>query len=283
MRRRTALAVVAALAGTTVSGALSRPTGNDRLLSAARQPGDAGEASTNTEQLLSGTVHETPLYEIDAPHDGPTAMVFGGIHGDERSGIAAAHEATAWQPDAGTLVVVPETNRVAVANDERAGSEGDLNRHFPAGEAPTSELARGIWDAVERHDPNVVLDLHRSLGIYRLHREFIGQVILHSPDARGSDLAAALTEDAVPWYLPLHRFTAEERSAGGPLLFQKAAAELGADTYLFETTDFLLDLETRVEMARLATARVLALHGMLERGSESGGETAPQVEDEVNP
>ncbi|WP_265111716.1 succinylglutamate desuccinylase/aspartoacylase family protein [Halosolutus halophilus] len=264
MRRRTILASGGVLVGTVTAGVASQPSGNARLLAAAREPGDAGAASTTTEPILPGTAHETPLFEIDAPRDGPTAMVFGGIHGDERSGIETAHEVTDWQPDAGTLVVVPETNRVAVENGEREGVDGDLNRHFPVDGEPASELARGVWDAVERHDPDVVLDLHRSLGIYGLHREFVGQAIFHSPAARGDALADALDDVAVPWYLPLHRFTARESSLSGSLLFQKAARDLGASAYLFETTKFLLDRATRVEMTRLATAHVLAMHDLLD-------------------
>ncbi|MFD1564157.1 succinylglutamate desuccinylase/aspartoacylase family protein [Haloarchaeobius amylolyticus] len=270
MRRRTFLAGGGSvLAGTIISGFVSQPSSNKRLLEAAREPTDAGEAGTSTEMVLPGTNHETPLYEIDAPNDGPTAMVFGGVHGDERSGIEAAREITDWQPDAGTLVVVPETNRVAVENREREGVAGDLNRNFLANREPQSELANGIWDAVEDHEPDVVLDLHRSLGIYGFHREFVGQAIFHSPDAHGERLADRLNEDTVPWYLPFHTFRSEESSLTGPLLFQHAARELGASTYIFETTEFLLDRSTRVELTRVAAAHVLELHGLLEVGGDA--------------
>ena len=265
MRRRTFLAAGGVVVGSLTAGVASRPSTDDRLLAAARRPTDAGPAGVEEESILPGTVHETTLYELDAPRDGPTAMVFGGVHGDERSGIVVGREMTEWQPDAGTLVVLPETNRVAVENDEREGVDGDLNRHFPADREPLTDLARGIWAAVERRDPDVVLDLHRSLGVRGLHREFVGQAVYHSPDARGEELAAAL-DDAVPWYLPFHRFTASETNLSGPLLFQKAARELGASAYLFETTEFLLDRATRVDLTRLAAAHVLEMHGLLEAG-----------------
>ncbi|ELY46152.1 succinylglutamate desuccinylase/aspartoacylase family protein [Natronorubrum tibetense] len=270
MRRRTFVAGAGTmLTVIAATGAVSRPSGNESLLEAARQPGDAGEASITTETILPDTVHETSLFEIDAPEEGPTAMVFGGVHGDERSGIEVAREITDWHPNAGTLVVVPETDRVAVENDEREGIDGDLNRQFPADGEPTTDLARGIWDAVERYEPDVVLDLHRSLGIYGLHREYVGQAIFHSPDARGDDLADRLDDDAVPWYLPFHRFTARESGSSGPLLFQKAARDLEASAYLFETTEFMFDRETKVQLTRLATAHVLELHGLLAVGGDA--------------
>ncbi|ELZ01098.1 succinylglutamate desuccinylase/aspartoacylase [Natrialba chahannaoensis JCM 10990] len=274
MRRRSALAAVTTLAGTAIAGVVSRPGGNDPLLAAAREGRD--DIVTETTRLLPDTVHETTLYELTAPEPGPTVIVFGGVHGDERNGIEAAHDVTEWAPDAGRLVVVPETDRVAVENDERGGVDGDLNRHFPANQDPTSDLARGIWNAVERYDPDVVLDLHRSLGIYGFHQEYVGQTLFHSTDAHGRAIANALTADAVPWYLPFHRFTSQESTAGGPLLFQKAAAELDATSYLFETTAFLLDHATMTEQSRLATAHVLAAHGGLEYDTGIGVAGAPE-------
>ncbi|AGB38596.1 succinylglutamate desuccinylase/aspartoacylase family protein [Natronococcus occultus] len=262
MMRRRILAAGGALAGTAVAGAASRPTGDHELVARARRSDTDPE--TRTETLLSGTVHETPLYVIDAPADGPTAMVFGGVHGDEYNGIDVAHESTEWVPDAGRLVVVPETDRVAVENDEREGIEGDLNRQFPADDEPTSELAAGIWEAIERHDPDVVLDLHRSLGIYGVHQEYVGQAIFYSPDSEGDVLAATLNDEVVPWYLPLHRFVAHESHLSGPLLFHETARELDAASYLFETTNFMLDRETKNEMTRVMTAATLERHGLLE-------------------
>ncbi|MDG5761188.1 succinylglutamate desuccinylase/aspartoacylase family protein [Natronococcus sp. A-GB1] len=266
MRRRRTLAACGAFVGTAVAGAVSRPTDSTELVAKARDSSDESGLETNTETLLPETVHETTLYEIDAPRDGPTAMIFGGVHGDEYNGIDIAHEVVDWAPDAGTLVVVPETDRVAVENDEREGVDGDLNRQFPAEEGPTSDLAAGIWDAIERHDPDVVLDLHRSLGLYGVHQQYVGQALFYSPGADGASIAATLNDEAVPWYLPMHRFVAHESHLAGPLLFHETARELDTASYLFETTSFLLDRETRNEMTRIATAAVLDRHGLLEEG-----------------
>lgn len=263
MRRRTFLATGVAFAGSISAGVISGRSSEPTVLTAARES-DGESATTSTEPLLEGTDHETTLYAVDAPREGPTAMVFGGVHGDERNGIEVARELVDWEPDAGTLLTIPETDRIAVENDEREGIDGDLNRHFPPDGALRSELAEGIWDAVERHDPDVVLDLHRSLGIYRFHPEYVGQALFHSADADADTIVDTLNDDAVPAYLPFHRYTAHETNRSGPLLFQHAARELDATSYLFETTEFLLDRETKVDLTRLATAHVLALHGLLE-------------------
>lgn len=257
------------LAGTTVVGR-ENASGSEGLLAAARRPG--GEpVRTETETILPGTRHETPLYVVDAPKAGPTAMVTGGIHGDEPNGIEVAREAASWYPDAGRLVVIPEANRVAIENGRRDGVGGDLNRQFPPERPPETELARGLWAAISRHAPDVFLDLHRSLGIYGVHPRYVGQAIFHSPSACGEELAAYLNEVAIPWYMPFHRFTAATSMMGGPLLFHAVDREFGADAYLFETTAFLLDQKTKNELTRHAVAKVLALHGLLDAGDGRRG------------
>lgn len=268
MRRRSLLAASGVLAETAITGTATRPADDGDLLAAARNPGEAGEATVETETILPGTPHETPLFVVDGPQKGPTAMVFGGVHGDEYNGITVAREATDWHPDAGTLVVVPETDRVAVENDRRNGTDGDLNRQFPADGEPRTELARGVWKAVERHDPDVVLDLHRSLGIYEVHRQYVGQAIFYSPGGKGEALANFLNDETVPWYMPMHKFTARRSNMRQPFLFHEAHRRLGSTAYLFETTEFLLDAETMAKMTRFATAKVLELHGLLEPEGE---------------
>lgn len=263
MTRRRTLAAGCVAAGGMVAGALSRPSSGGGPVAAARRPHGSGEITRRSERLLAGTDHETPLYEIDAPADGPTVMVFGGVHGDEQNGIAVAHEITDWHLDAGTLVVVPEANRVAIENGERDGIGGDLNRQFPPGDGPQTELARSIWDALERYDPEIVLDLHRSLGIYSIHR-YVGQVVFYSPTAHGPALAAALNDAMIPWYMPLHRFHTSVSDINGPLLFQAATRELGSTGYLLESTSFILDDEAMVRHTRFGAAKVLELHGLLD-------------------
>lgn len=268
MKRRSVLAAGCVTVGSIATGALTRPSSGGGPVVTARRADDSSDTDRRSEPILEGTVHETALYEIDAPESGPTAMVFGGVHGDEQNGISVAHEMTDWHPDAGTLVVVPETDRIAVENGEREGVDGDLNRHFPPGDDPQSELARGIWNVLESYDPDVVLDLHRSLGIYGVHHQYVGQIVFHSPDAQGPTLANALNDAVVPWYMPLHRFRSSPSDINGPLLFQAANRELGSTGYLFESTSFVLDDDAMNRHTRYGAAKVLELHGLLEAGDD---------------
>ncbi|WP_129116865.1 succinylglutamate desuccinylase/aspartoacylase family protein [Halegenticoccus tardaugens] len=237
--------------------------------------GDVGRATTTNgagaersrEKILDGTRHETEVVVVDAPEPGPTAMVFGGVHGNERSGYLAAADVAEWSFEAGTLVAVPEANRVAIERDERHGVGGDLNRQFPPGEEPTTELARALWGTVERHDPDVVFDLHWARGIYGTHRGQVGQAVF--PTDVGDAVAYAdaaighLNDERVPWAMPFHRFQRGNVIDGdAPLLVHKVAGDLGRAGYIIEATTFLLDVRTRIRWTKLLVSALLTQHGL---------------------
>lgn len=192
--------------------------------------------------ILPDQRQETSVYTIDAPTDGPTALVVGGLQGGEPAGVGAAKNLVAGDTeiDAGTLVVVPRANAVAIRRSSYTGPGGNLNRLFPIGDRPESELARALWQIVENVDPDVVADLHSSGGVYHRSPDGVGQVIFHS---RG-DRAAARTEDVVRevnrefglsasrefWSEPIH-FTPTSPSG---MLVEKTSRDLGAESYLAE-------------------------------------------------
>ena len=248
---------------------------------------DAPPAETSTtdvgptpdERILSGTEYATDVFVRDAPDSGPTVMVFGGMHGDEPCGVRAARRVAGWSFDRGTVVAVPRANAVAVRNDRRDGDEGDLNRQFPAGKPPTTRLARGLWEAVERHDPDAVIDLHRSRGLYGAHQRYVGQAVFptDADDAVARTDAAldAVNAAVVPWYMPFHKYDRGSTVRGGvPMLVHKVAADLNRAGYIVETTNYLLDLDTRIEWTTRVAEALLAQHGV-ERRDEAA--TGPEV------
>ncbi|WP_267643088.1 succinylglutamate desuccinylase/aspartoacylase family protein [Haloarchaeobius amylolyticus] len=265
MQRRTFLRrALAGLAATAVGfGGLGGFGGRDETMATAQPAADDRTRGT----LLPGTTYETPVVTIDGGQPGPTAVVVGGLHGDERSGYRAAGAVAEWSFEAGTVVVLPRANQPAIRRGTRENDNGDLNRQFTPGEEPATKLARAIWSLVEEHDPDVVLDLHRSRGIYRLHPRNVGQAIF--PTAAGDATANAeatcthLNETQVPWSMPLHDFTTGPAMGGGsPLLAHKVGAELGTPAYVVETTTFLTDLGTRVDWTTAAAEHLLAQHGL---------------------
>ncbi|WP_458206520.1 M99 family carboxypeptidase catalytic domain-containing protein [Haladaptatus sp. NG-SE-30] len=255
MRRRAFLVKATALAG----GVVTTPVVGSR-----EQDNDASSYT-----ILEETEHATKVF-VQKRGDGPTALVVGGMHGDETSGYRAAEDVAKWQIESGTLVVLPKANRVAIRKNQREGENGDLNRLFPSGEASKSKLARAIWDVVNRHDPDVVLDLHRSLGIYGYHESSVGQMIWPTDAGNAGNhakqTAEQLNETVVPWHMPFHNYRrGGELTGSRPMLVHKVAGDLNRPGYIVETTKFLLDPGTRVRWTKRAARELLARHGIERR------------------
>lgn len=197
------------------------------------------------ETILPATNYETEIHTIEAPNPSPTAFVIGGIHGNERGGVEAAHLLKEYAIDRGTLVVIPEANRIAVERGTNHGPRGDLNRQFPMGAEPTTPLARAIWNEIRRADPDYLLDMHTATGIYG--RGGIAQAIFPTD---GTIVQAANTVEYVNEEylsrrpdLPDHEFQVgitipEDR----PVLTHKASADRDIEGWLVEVTRTGLDL-----------------------------------------
>lgn len=261
MDRRSFLAAgvgvaAASAAGTAAGWAAVRPV--------ERSPPEPGEAmSATTTAIMEGTDRETPVYELDSGTEGPTAMVVGGMHGNEVSGYRAAEEIAGWTIDRGSLVVVPWANVLAVDDHQRSGPEGDLNRKFPTEQEPTTDLARELWETVTEHDPDVVFDLHRSRGILGTHAEWVGQAVFPTEQAEehARTVVEAVNDEVVPTTMPYHDFAVSGPLSGGaPLLMHKVAGELQRPGYIIETTGVLVSLGTQIDWTLEIVERLLERH-----------------------
>ena len=267
-RRRFLTGVAGAAAAFGTAQLLTASQSDDGDVSA----GTAGD-ETSSSTILSGTRYATDVVVRNGASSGPTALVVGGMHGDEDSGYRAAGDVATWPLETGTLVAIPRANQVAIRNDQREGVGGDLNRQFPTGARPTTELARAIWSVVQRHDPDVVLDLHSSVGIYRLHEDSVGQTLWPTDDgtatAYAQRTAEHLNDAVVPWSMPYHDYRVSGTLTGGrPMLIHKVAGDLDRPGYIVETTDFLLDEVTQVRWTRRIAADLLARHGVVPAGGQ---------------
>lgn len=256
MRRRAFLVGGTALVGTGLG--LGRLGGRGRRATGEREP---------TDVILADTPHETPVYILEGERPGPTGFVVGGMHGDERSGYLAADRLLKWSLQSGRLVVVPRANQVAIRRNERHGERGDLNRQFPPRQAPVTELARAIWSIVERHDPDVTLNLHSSNGIYGTHPDFVGQAVFPTAtgDARthATQVVEQANERVVPWYMPLHDFqVANVLDGTAPLFTHKVDADLEIPGYIVETAEFLVDPQTGAKWNLSVAEALLVRHGL---------------------
>jgi len=140
-----------------------------------------------------------PVHVMDAPDDGPTALIQGGIHGDEVAGVHALEELLehGLRPARGRLIVIPTMNRPAYRARQRAAPGGlDLNRCFP-GDADAEEverrLARRFMDLVEEERPALMATLHES------HKRYdpavtpsFGQTLVYGVDPMPDIVGAAV-------------------------------------------------------------------------------------------
>jgi hypothetical protein len=153
------------------------------LLLAAR-----AHAHYHRELLMAGTSWETAVHQFDSGAPGPTVMIVAGTHGNETAPPFAARALLERAPARGTLIVVPEVNRPALANRSRhtpGERHGDLNRNFPtrARTTPRGDMASALWAHTVAAAPDWVLDLHEGWG-YSASSASMGSSVVRVADVR---------------------------------------------------------------------------------------------------
>lgn len=232
---------------------------------ATTTPANVTHARRNSYTVGEGA-NETVVRVIDSGRPGPTVLVVSGLHGNELAGFHAGHDIADWRIDRGTLVVVPEANPRAVRNGTRKVNGRDLNAKFPVGERPTTAQARIVWRIVGNHDPDIVVDLHSSQGIYGVDGG-VGQAVFPSVTGDAvehTDVAIHSVNDA--YDLTGNRSFRRGNSLGpsGQTLTRKAIGDRDATAYIVETTQRNTTLETRVEWTKALTWELLRLHGVVD-------------------
>ncbi len=86
-------------------------------------------SSVDKDTYFRGEDYVLEVYTIEGEKPGPVVLIIGGIHGDETSTIYAAEEYTKAKIEKGVLIVVPRTNRPAIAKNVRM-IDVDMNRIF---------------------------------------------------------------------------------------------------------------------------------------------------------
>jgi len=216
--------------------------------------------------IRAGTPEATSVFRRRSSTDGPRVLVLGGIHGDEVAGYRAVEAASTWSVEAGTLVLVPRASEQTIARDRRTDRAGrDLNRQFPLDGEPRTALARELYNVVVRYDPDLVLDMHSSQGVW--NEGGFGQAVFHSGDptlaATLERVVGEVNESVVPpSRQPDYRYEAVESDGSPPgMLATKVAEELGVPAALHEVTEEV-PLETQVEWSTAVLARVLEARGV---------------------
>ncbi len=224
--------------------------------------------------IQANTPYETTVHVIDGRRAGPTAVVVGGIHGDEAAGYEVGARMLDWGLERGRLVVIPEADADAIRRGTRHGRVGHLNRQFPTGSEPLSGLARDVWEVVEMHDPGVVIDMHSSRGIWGAETAFdgYGQAIFSAPSTAALEPAertvAALNGGVRDAYPESYEFTVGATIDGSePMLAHKVVGELDRPGYIVEVTEDDTDLPTRIGWMESAVSGLLGECGLETNGA----------------
>ncbi|WP_266081782.1 M14 family metallopeptidase [Haladaptatus caseinilyticus] len=224
--------------------------------------------SHSEDTLLEGTEEEVKIYTTESRIPGPTAVVVGGVQGNEPATWNAAHQVKDWSINSGKLVVLPEINPVAIERGTYINDNGDLNDQFPPGQEPTTELAQVLWEVIEQANPDVFFSLHTSRGI--LH-EFegpsgVGQAIyptyIDSARSNASRTVEYMNQQ-LESFRSIYDFKVGNTLYGTrPLLTHKVGADLEIPGFLVEATRYRTKLETRVEWETAIVANLLEQNGM---------------------
>jgi predicted deacylase len=205
--------------------------------------------------LAAGTQYATDMYIIKSGKPGPVAMFVGGMHGDGIAGVKAAMELTDILPEKGTLLVLPEANKLAVNLNKRMVPGGDdLNRVFPktSQEVPGNALAKAIYNAVKQYNVNWLIDLHEGNEFSTVGTGNSGQSLIFHPDTNVSSLANkivnTLNNDISN---SKEQFSLLRYPAKGSLA-RSTAEFLGVNSFIFETCNkqnLLLRVDYHVKAA----------------------------------
>lgn len=160
-------------AGVSRDGALPTSTATATLTPNTPMPKPAAfPAGSEVRTLLPGTRAATDVVIRHSGVPGRAAMILGGVHGNEPGAWAAVDViAERWEPSAGTLIVLPRANVLAIASFVRTFDDiGDLNRLYPGNAESTllmEQMAAEIVAVAREFSVDLLIDMHESWGFYR--------------------------------------------------------------------------------------------------------------------
>jgi hypothetical protein len=115
------------------------------------------------------TRQQLTVHFISGLEKGPTLLVFGGIHGDERAGYLTAERFTLVKIKNGSLILAPRLNAAAIKKGTRQGLGGDMNRLFDLPEKtrhrnPDTKVVDLSKSLIQSTD--YVINLHQAYDFY---------------------------------------------------------------------------------------------------------------------
>lgn len=220
---------------------------------------------TEVRTIAAGTKWATELYIIRSVNPGPTVMIVGGVHGNEIAGYKAADQIKNWKISRGTLLVLPQANKQAIAINKRyVSGEADLNRSFPQQSSASGDntLARAIYNVVKEYKVNWLMDMHEGYDFYKnSSTDSVGQTLIYYPNADTKRVSENIVNNLNSGIKTSYKqFTLLRYPVRGSLA--RASAEfLGVNSFIFETAQ-KQDLSERINYQLKAAELLLKELGM---------------------
>ena len=204
---------------------------------------------------------------VDSGISGPTALVLGGVHGNEPAGALAAERLCKLVPTRGKWLVIARVNPLGLEKGVRYLPEiGDMNRVYPpTGEgSPAEQLGTEIIGLMKTHAISLLIDLHEARTFHRLDRSSLGQTLLFADNAASTGLAMdtldevnrRIADDVVKFSLVGHPIPSSAAWYAGKYL--------GIAAFTVETSS-RQPLADRVQQHLLVVRELLAAGGWLAR------------------
>lgn len=128
----------------------------------------AGSAGVARSQLyFEHTDHQLEVVRVKGIENGPTVLIFGGIHGDEPGGYFSSEILSKIKMIKGNLIIVPRVNFPSIMMNRRE-VHGDMNRKFVPGEKPGDPDADVIKLLKKlMGEADVFINQHDAYGFHR--------------------------------------------------------------------------------------------------------------------
>ena len=232
-----------------------------------------GAATRSTPSIAAGTKWKTSAVVIDSGVPGPTALVVGGVHGNEPAGYRAARQVSGWRVAKGKLVVIPRANVLGLRAGTRrmpglSKERSDLNRQFPtaARPSPVGELATALWAFVTELAPDFVVDLHEGYDFTQRNPKSVGSSLIGAEHPGTAALAKA-AQAAVNAEIAAKdlKFVLKKRAVNGSLI-RAVVEQLQVPALILETTTKSQAYAVRARQHRLMVHALLSHLGMVKDG-----------------
>lgn len=224
----------------------------------------ASALAAERSELLPGTEYATGIWTLKGESSPSTALILGGVHGNEPAGSQAARLLCELNVKKGTVIVIPAVNKRALAVEVRTLPEiGDVNRAYPGSGngTPAERLAAEIIRLMERYQVTLFIDLHEGRTFHRLDKSSVGQMLLFTPDEKSADMGlTAIDRVNETIHEPYKRYSFGAQPIPGSGAWF-ASKQYGIPAFTIETSGEQM-LEERVSQHLLIVRHLLTAGGI---------------------